>query len=338
MHILGSIPVSSIPPFSRVSLGIALAVGFLSGCEISINSQTEITGTVPLTELSQDTTTPIFTTRHIPASIPSETATPTASPSATSVPTPTFTPLPTLADAQAQAEILDLLKNNAGCKLPCWWGITPGETTWQEAIHFLQSLSPRIVRWGQGEITTETINRSGGFNIYLDVPEYIRQKNNLYMSFPVSENIIYRIITHATIPLSELLTTYGKPSEVWVRVDPNALYFDLPFVMAIYYPEQYIIATYYDEIAVYSRQGYIYGCFDKNLYFFNNPTLSLWSPGIELSWQNIDPLLHMNAIPSLEEAIGMDIETFYQTYKDPNKRPCVESPEGLWERFRFVEQ
>jgi hypothetical protein len=48
-------------------------------------------------------------------------------------PTPTVPPSPTLVPTltadQEQALVLDLLQNNAGCRLPCWWGFTPGKTT-----------------------------------------------------------------------------------------------------------------------------------------------------------------------------------------------------------------
>jgi hypothetical protein len=46
------------------------------------------------------------------------------------IPTPTWTPLPAVPPATADAIVEDLLKNNAGCRLPCWWGVVPGETQW----------------------------------------------------------------------------------------------------------------------------------------------------------------------------------------------------------------
>src|SRR3990172_323544 len=78
--------------------------------------------------------------------VPSPTATPspgvTLSPSATltpvdiahtptTMPRPTISPAPTLTAEQQEAYIVDMLKTNGDCKLPCWWGIMPGEATLQ---------------------------------------------------------------------------------------------------------------------------------------------------------------------------------------------------------------
>jgi hypothetical protein len=46
-------------------------------------------------------------------------------------------------DPAREKKVRDLLQTNAGCKLPCWWGISPDETTWKEAEVFLQSLGMR---------------------------------------------------------------------------------------------------------------------------------------------------------------------------------------------------
>jgi hypothetical protein len=90
--------------------------------------------------------------------VPSKTNTKTNSTTATLTPTirstntlepteiitplfPTWTPLPTLNAENVKQLLADLLGNNAGCRLPCFWGITPGKTTWQEASTFLESFT-----------------------------------------------------------------------------------------------------------------------------------------------------------------------------------------------------
>jgi hypothetical protein len=35
-----------------------------------------------------------------------------------------------------QAFIRTMLETNGGCELPCWWGITPGVTSWQDTLDF----------------------------------------------------------------------------------------------------------------------------------------------------------------------------------------------------------
>ena len=55
--------------------------------------------------------------------------------------TPSKTWTPTLSSEQQMTQVSDLLTNNGGCKLPCWWGIMPGETSWANAENILAPLA-----------------------------------------------------------------------------------------------------------------------------------------------------------------------------------------------------
>jgi hypothetical protein len=54
---------------------------------------------------------------------------------------PTWTPRPTLNPDEAIRLVQDLLVDNCGCRLLCYWGVVPGETTWQEAKSFLEAFA-----------------------------------------------------------------------------------------------------------------------------------------------------------------------------------------------------
>jgi hypothetical protein len=45
---------------------------------------------------------------------------------------------------EEDAFLLDMLADNANCELPCWWGITPGVTPWQEAQQTFLSYGKNI--------------------------------------------------------------------------------------------------------------------------------------------------------------------------------------------------
>ena len=92
--------------------------------------------TVPLTAPSgTDVVTP---TKVIPSTTPIPTCTSTVLPTSTATsspsPTPTLipteTPWPALRGEEAQHRAEELIRNNANCTLPCWWGIVPGKTSW----------------------------------------------------------------------------------------------------------------------------------------------------------------------------------------------------------------
>jgi len=77
--------------------------------------------------------------------IPSSTLLPTEKmsvPTATFIiPTPTLylTPLPTLSFYKT---VYLMYEANNICSLPCWWGITPGVSTWTEAKQYIEHFNP----------------------------------------------------------------------------------------------------------------------------------------------------------------------------------------------------
>lgn len=99
----------------------------------------------PLQQVSPSSMAPKFTAlpSNPPPTLVLPTASPVPSPSATTTPillpsTPTLQP--TMDEANTKALILEFLKTNGNCKLPCFWGITPGETTLDEVKRFIENL------------------------------------------------------------------------------------------------------------------------------------------------------------------------------------------------------
>lgn len=108
-----------------------LALALVSACSSSTPEPTQtlaptLTPTIPPT--NTPTATPTFTRRPFIYS--------TFTPAPTLPPTPTLTPWPTYPPDEALAKVLELFETNAGCQLPCWWGIIPGETPWDVAQNF----------------------------------------------------------------------------------------------------------------------------------------------------------------------------------------------------------
>jgi len=78
--------------------------------------------------------------------LPRATSTSTGAPTLTNapvtlLPTLTRTPLPTLDTDDAQMRVLRLLEDNADCQFPCWWGILPGKTLWENALILLTDVT-----------------------------------------------------------------------------------------------------------------------------------------------------------------------------------------------------
>ncbi|MDH5507355.1 MAG: hypothetical protein OEZ02_09050 [Anaerolineae bacterium] len=252
-----------------------------------------------------------------------------ASPFPISTAAASWTPLPALPPQEAQAMVVDLLKNNAGCRLPCWWGIVPGETEWNTAYRFL---SPFVVRIGQGD-SSETIENGithylTNYTVYYEVPGEDGWITTLYS---VNDGVItsiraYTVGTHDLYSLHQMVSNYGQPPEIWVSAR-NVLQFRWNFSVVLYYPDLGIKITYISSLGTYhTEDDIVRGCFQE-------PSgTELWSPKQKLDfayWVGDG----FEDYKPLEEAIGMSVETFFETIKAQNTEICLETPANIWPRI-----
>lgn len=263
------------------------------------------------------TATPLFAPSPVPRLTPFSNE-----PGVTSVPTS----LSALSPTQAQELILDLLQNNGGCKLPCWWGITPGKTSWEEAKSFLETFASKISASGPP-------NNFSAAAFFLGVPKEISSITMIATGFEVQDGIVEQISSHdfegiSAYHLPQFLSTYGPPSEVWLYTSSYMAEATagLPFIVILFYPKQGILAAYSTDGEPGAKL--IVGCLKQN------PSLRLWSPKEALTFQKAANMFNwdVNDPPTLPlaEATDLTVEEFYQTFKSPSEIPCLETPAELW--------
>jgi len=261
------------------------------------------------------------------------TATITESPTATQETTSTITPVitstigPTYPPDQAESLVEELLNTNAGYKLPCWWGFTPGITEWQEAREFLARIARRIHNPFSPDESFQFAD------VVLPAPDNI-SNYDLIHTYRIRDGVIESIevdpgqTTLYNIP--SILTTYGVPSEVRIWTFREAFRDFFIFNLFLFYPDQGIVARYSTDA---KKDGnLVQGCFN------NARTLSiaLWSPDIKLSFQdaskrtsNID--ISDWGIPvKIEEATEFTIEEFYDLFSKSSNELCIETPDDMW--------
>lgn len=263
--------------------------------------------------------TPIVTSTH--------TATPTATATATNTPTLTPTPVSTLPPVAALAVVEDLLTYNAYCRLPCWWGATPGQTTWQEIEGLLISLSAQIVDWDDDVQI-----------VYIPhVPEGLTGSSlGMQIFYKRAQSIIQHItVTGANMPtyyLQPILATHGPPDEVWVRAMPYTPTGEVMFRIALLYLEQGFSAHILTRMTSLT-DGQVVGCFSAEAW--QGTSLFLWTPGKYTSFPTIVKEGRFGQEASsylpLEEATGMDVATFYNNYKETEGENCLSTPADIWE-------
>ncbi len=312
----------------RFILGIAL---FVSACVpttfFNPISNSVVTPTITM-DIKTDTPVPSkppsFTaTNALPAR---ETKTQRATSDRTALPvvtlgdTLTWTPRSTLSGSQAQAFVIELLRTNGNCNLPCWWGISPGKTPWGEAEAYLATFASSVIAMG-------TRAEKSYYLVKFDnLPENI-SKGTIAASIVAWNSVVEEIQVDIYYPLTEILANYGEPDEIWVYVEGFTIMGYKPFfVIALFYARQGIL-TVYEGSAEAERIVQI--CPDRipsveHRWYF-------WNPEQRMTFKGAGKkvLLEVKDYRLLEDAAGMDVQTFYETYKDPvNAQQCfgVEDP------------
>jgi hypothetical protein len=286
--------------------------------------------------------------------VPSPTAVPTATPTLEApTDTPTPSPIPstrvprptrpvlasTMTSDEEYAFVSKMLEDNGGCRLPCWWGFTPGETSWEITKTFFASLGKKFESW--------SVDGIRNYTVYFDIPDHHHSHGEFYS---VGGGGTIEMISIGAIPpadeggylyedpqfvadwkvymLSQILTNYGQPPQVLLGIDRNTPW--TPFDLLLFYPEKGILVQYSgpaergeDTFRVCPHRSKI--------------TLYLWIPeqyagledvpGIGSYTYAVDD---MSLLHSWEEATGMSIEQFHQTFIQPDNQTCLETPAELW--------
>jgi hypothetical protein len=250
----------------------------------------------------------------------------------TTVPLPTEQPtvaetkeiqVPTLSQDEAYKQYQRLLQNNAGCQLPCWWGITPGKTTWRDAEGFLKAFT---------ELNTNG-NTNGFFavDVHLPLP---REKGTLSHTYYIKDGIVYWIEAYnydwaPSLFLTEFLNTFGPPNEVFIRTFRSEENGSQPFLIDLFYGNRGILMEYSggDPDQVDSK---LRDCFND----MNAPFIYLWSPDEKMtSSEAINTFLDTRNLPypvPIIKSSDMDISTFFNIFKNPIGVKCIDTPLELW--------
>lgn len=289
------------------------------------------------------TTTPQATDTSTPDIKPSETATWTPRPTnaPTFTPSLTWTPMPTLSAQQAQAKIKELLETNGGCELPCWWGLIPNHTSWPEALQFL---TPMTVDIGQGERVNFQKDGKSHFSTSFDVYyELAGASEPARILIGVQDNIISGInvfpsSTQYKYQLYQILSLFGMPKQIFISAQQSAPNPILPPT---------VIILDYSDIGVWASYGYIPSEVGENLVVCPEPggervsvydnvggRLRLFDPDMEndrgFSIEEYADMVGGFTAKKLEDVTNMTIETFYNTFIDPEPETCLETPADLW--------
>jgi hypothetical protein len=184
-----------------------------TGCFQDVQTEQPTTTTAtPMRPTSTATST--YTVRTQTES-PKVTSTQTATPTNTHL--PTIGLKPTLSVRQVE-QVLDLLQDET-CQLPCYLGIIPGQTKFNDANQKLKSMGATI--YGELELPYEDeIMNAYYFTLDVDITsESVGHNVKLY----VYEEIVFRMEVDISGPLSKLFYEYWSRYSITTIMENNGL-------------------------------------------------------------------------------------------------------------------
>jgi hypothetical protein len=266
-----------------------------------------------------------------PTRRPTETSKPSNTPSPQ--PSATWTSLPTLTTLKAQQTVTSFYDNNGECEMPCWWGITPGKTTWQEAR---AKLSPLATEKGPYQM-----GKRGAYAYYYYVPFPMGFHPSTLIDYGpmviIQKGIVYAVgINSAEIKRGQdtslvgLLKVLGVPDEIWINMQSYS---------PDNKPEYELDLFYANKGVLLSRFGT--GFLSKNTVLFcpqmpeKSPypfALGLFSPTEGITYGTLTDTIRdrdtsIDKFHLLRDLIdGFSEADFYRLYSDPTTEKCLTIP------------
>lgn len=279
------------------------------GCGVSVPISPEPHPTIQKIQTTQPSKTPTGVAILTSTASITPTATVTWTPSATSL--PSLTPLPTYSEHDSVIQIWRLLHTNGNCRLPCFWGIVPGQTTVHEFVQFVNQYPYNADLLDENE---------GYYTFYYHAPIHIGQSSTV-LFFNEGELIqgigIPLETARLSFPLNKLLQEYGAPDKILTGPDPKS---ESGYDLFVVYEAERIASQYY----FYSRDGYL--CYEPPHVI----GIVTWAEGkhwldyINQLFGPFTPKVSESSLDSLEQVTVYDRTAFYKQFSATSRPICMQ--------------
>jgi len=254
---------------------------------------------------------------------------------------------PTLGVEQMETFIVDRLADNGGCELPCWWGVTPGETSWQTVRQHFPEQGIQVLEGGSLALRYQS-GQYRGHPTYTDLMVVnLYQDDGMIRSIEIRNDSYY-------LPLQEQFTSLWQRyalQPVLSRHDvPTRVFFDMtigaPCIGSGSFPT-------YDMWVIYDDQGMAIRY--SGLLLYDHDTwsvcpvfgqsrrieISLWSVKDDVAPPDFaagvyDPAGDFSVYGFLPELTTMSTQTFYETFRQTEPQACVEIPRTPYDGVEIV--
>jgi hypothetical protein len=292
---------------------------FLTGCNQAQPIHPLATSTMLMKSTEEAVTTAPYTIQ------PSQTAVDISTP----ILAPTQTFIPALPVAEAETKLRAVLQDNGGCKLPCFFGFTPGKSNTVDAWSFehqFNSLVPDangIVLSKEEVFLKMNLAILGNKN---ESPSRRVQKIEVYFTAftdeAKSDGFVYgnpyfnEYFKYYT--LQHLLSNYGPPENAYIGYE-NQMGLENLYTLVLDYTSSGWIARFDMNIeeGVDPNPKTATGCPDKAFI-----TLYLWDPSDTTTRDYYAGNNFIEWIP-IEKGTGLTLNHFYRQFKDSTNRKCL---------------
>jgi hypothetical protein len=239
--------------------------------------------------------------------------------------TPTAAPSPvgTLTAAESEQRIRRLLKDNAGCKLPCWWGIVPGESTKADVIQVVEQLNPIYV------VTNGSENSEFGESVVVKYGAPLKGRNDQYFLVKNGRVAFIRASTFNAghTKLERVLAAFGEPDVILVSAGISPENSKWYVTMDLHYTRLGINVTYATVALV--RGNRLLACFATRS--FENIGIVTWDVKNvpERALNNTLPRPGEDAKP-LEEVSRETRKSVFRRYSRAGSTYCLPIDADKW--------
>lgn len=252
---------------------------------------------------------------------------------------------PMVDQEKRMTNLVELLNTNGGCDLPCWWGISPGQTLWSNAKQFLLSIGANIYsNYEFSKLVHSTPNfdepvikvsdNQPGYN---DNRIYFIEKDKIVEQVYINADgwtnpKIFQSHWQSYMP-RQILGKYGLPERIRVYTNSTSMgdrhSYDLWF---IYDTKKFAIR--YDGILQINNGNNFEICITKNGQEITQ--IELFTQAAHL----VEPLEEMGGFTtaeykntlSIEDAAGIEVDKIYNLLSSDIQNACFTTPIDLWKK------
>jgi len=249
---------------------------------------------------------------------------------------PLWTPLPTFSSTAGEETLRIWIQGTSECLLPCWGGITPGQTKWDEARQIVKQLSG-FARVNISENISCEFGECNGIAWSL-FPNTVAE-GAFYTKFP--ENVVHlvqiniqnegkaqKINLVRNIGLQEVFRWYGLPPIFLLNVETDQAE-DRFMELVLVYPERQSIIRYVKKTELIDNK--VVNCGQDHqieMIIVDNKeqlaSLDAVANAVETRGLHID-----NRYKTVEEATGVTPNSLYDEISAFNDY-CISTPVDMW--------